>query len=541
MAASSINAKNGPFMTIGGLGPKAFDHLDESPTKKGKNSNENPALKALADISEATAVDQTLNKAEISVSGGGGLYSSITGAATALAGKVLGFGASLALPPPTLYDKRISSLQNDLEEMTGELYAADLAKTIGLFQLNKIQYFLENPEKLTPKSAESGTLKNFITISKGKIALSFTGTAFLEILHDPTSRALLEKTFEVNLLKALKNGLSSLMDLKPEFAVRLVQDILVDAKHALVGNAAEATEDEHVRFMKRLNLNIVNALFPNGAADIVMPLPFEQFFSKKAFVTLQEKQLPRKIAIYYEKATSDSLKYRILASAANELKKLLESEPKEKKSPTEPLPTYKDQTQFNKDLKELVSTLIDYIDDPSLKLLKHSILKKIEKLGPELTGKLLSIDMKFLLNKRLAAACQILSHDGYWQPENGKERFHYVPHIPTTREERAKLDEMQHREKKREFEETLTEIAQDLDQHILRLTKVPAEKRAKNIKEGLEIIHKKITHGLLRVAMKLFHADKRISKLSERVLELGENLSLKEVLKPVKRSISRKM
>ncbi len=526
-------------MTINGIGPDTFDHLELPHAKKAKTKQEKAALKVLADISEGTSTDSTLNESEIKSTKGWGIYSFISTAAA----KVLGFGASFVLPDSAMYDTKISSLEDELYTMTGASYAADLAQTIGLHQLNKIQYFLEHPEKLTPKSAESGVLKNLVSVSGHSVTISPKGKIVLELLQTPSTRELFEKTFYVNLLKALKNVTAKAQEQKPDFAIRLLQDIMVDVKQALVTESDQASNKEHDTFMTKLNHDIVHLLFPNGEADIELPLPFERFFSKKAFITLQEKQLPRKMDIYYEKATSESLKYKLLSAAANQLKAILQKELPEKKEPVKKksLPQYKDQKQFNNQLKEVVSSLIDYIDDPSLKLLKGSILKKVEKLGPEITGKLLSLDVTDILNKRFAAACTIFSHDGYWEPVGDKERFHYVAHIPTTKEERAKIDEAQRVEKKREFEETLREIAAELEKEILRRTKVPSETRAKNIKEGLEIVQKKITHGLIRFALKLFRADKRISRLSERVIQLSENLSLKSALKPVKRSISRKI
>jgi len=534
-------------MAIGGLGPHTFDNLGDPHSKKPATKEQKTALKALADVSEGTAADSTLNESEVSVNEKGGLISLVAGAiwkgATYLAGGVKTAavaGISKVFLYIQDYDKRIASLENDIETMTGSLHSCDFARTLAKHQLHKFQYFLQNPDTLTEESAKSGTLKNFLTVVDGKVQLSLLGGQFLDALTTSTSRELLEKTFELNILKAVKNAIPRIKELKPEFAIELLQDIMFDAKEAL-SKKVPVDAGDHAKFMDSLQDSVVSALFPHGESDIEIPQPFSFFLSKSAFKSLMEKQLPRKLSIYYEKATAESLKYKLLATAADALTKLLEKEPAEKKAPAPLLPTYGQQAKFNKGLKELVSALIDSIDDPTLKLLKRTILKKVDILGPQITGKLLGLNAMDILNQRLAAGCSILSHDGYWMPQdNGKERFHYVPHAPTTREERAAINKQQLQESKAQFEKTLTGLATKIDQQLLHLSKKASATRAKNVKEALKLIQKRITYGLVRFLMKACHADKRITKLSQRIIELSEKTTLDDVAKPIKKSVSRK-
>lgn len=508
------------------------------------------ALKSLAQTASSTAIDSTLKENEIKVakdSACASIFGYVTYAFNQASSIARDFVSSLVLPSPNHYDKKIALLQEDLFIKTGAHIAAESAKVMAKRQIHKFRYFLSNTDLLTAKEAQSGSLKQFLSINDdGKITLSLKGYAFLNILNGHAS-LLLEKTFEVNILRALSNGIHFLHDLqkaKPFLLVEIVQDTLkelVGDKSVPLSDTSDANE-QHDRFMAKLQHSLTKALFPHGADDIDIPLPLQSILSQKAFLEIQKKALPRKMAIVYDKATSEVTKYKLLAKAVQELKNILTDEPEIKAASGETkIAPYPHQKEFNKHLTAAVSLFIDQIDSTLLSVLKPIINNKVRAQGPKIVQKLATLDLNTFLNKTLKASCKKLSPEGEWKTQDGKDVFIFKPLDPKTRTQREALDQQALADNKKEIAKSIDTMADDLNGLISRVSRLKRDSslRLSKIKEALIVIHLNIRKALIRFVFKLFRMDKQISTLSQQIISMIEKIDVDKAASPLKKVILR--
>lgn len=558
-------------MSIGGLPPNDLSPFNT--TSYAENSGVSPPehrsqttqtahptiLNALANTANHTAEDTLFNQREISVANQGlfggtiSYVASFFGAASQVAVKAAAYAT---LPAPGIYKDKIALARQALYDNTGADIAAETAKVIAKRQIHKFTYFLSNLQKLSIEDAQTGSLKNFLTVQGDKVVLSFKGESFLTVLKSHTS--LLEETFEVNILRAMNNGivyLKRLQEENPFFLVELAQQTLkqiVNETHrSPESDSPIATEIEHDDFMDKLQHHIVKALFPHGQEDIDIPLDLQGLLTQNAFLQIQEKALPRKMAKVYDRATSEATKYKILARAVQELKTILTTPPEEKIQQTPQTSTtpvcYPKQAEFNKGLLDAVSAFIDHIDSKLLRTLKPQILKKVKEQGPVIVEKLVTIDFNTILNNGLSSSCKKLSPNGRWGKKDDKDVFYFVPSNPKTRLEHEAHDQELLGQHQVEVKKSIDVIASDLNGLISRLATTKAKnhkslghKRLTKIKDGLNTVSRQIRKGLIRFAFKVFRVDKRITTLSQQVLELAEKLDLKRAAKPLKKVILKK-
>lgn len=560
-------------MSINNLPPSISSGQLQQPCNTPPAKADHPPLQQatialLANTACKTAADSTFTEKEIIVvekNPDSGLISGVMSYVGSFFSKASNLAQDFvvsAIVPLNVYDDKIADAKQSLFKKTGSHVAYETAKVIAQRQIHKFSYFLNNYSKLTVEEAQTGSLKQYLTITDGVVSLSAKGRLFLSALNGGATGILIQQTFELNILKAMSNGISYLQKLpkkNPLFFVDLVQETITHVTKEFT-NPEQTTEktaaDEHAKFLSSLQDNILDVLFPGGADDIEIPLPFKSFFSKQAFLKIQEKSLPRKIAIFYDRATSDVTKYRVLKKVAVELEALLTKSPEPKSN--EPTATKhsnftvskKQQEAFDAAITKLASLCIDELDDKLLKALKPVILAAIKKKGPLIVEKLLSLDINSLLNKNLQGLCQKLSPKGEWTQIDGRDVFHFVASDPKTRTERAVLEQAELQKNQAKLAETVGKLGKDLDGLINRIAAVKtsstqnidlhSKKRIHKLRKWLSALHLKVRIGFTRFALNLFGVDKRINALTKKAMTLSQKIDLHKVAKPLKKVVLKK-
>lgn len=445
--------------------------------------------------------------------------------------------AYMALPSPGYYREKITLLREELEHKTGAHIASETAKVIAMRQVHKFTYLLAHHDLLSKEDAEQGPLKSFLTYYNGKVTLSEKGQAFLGVLQDHTE--LVQETFEVNILKALCNGIEYFKSLRahnPHFLVQFVQDVMKET----VSPSQDAVSNDE--FMQSIQEHIMEALFPNGEADIELPRDMQQLLSKNAFIMLQEKTLPQKMKKIYEKATSEVTKYKLIAKAVKQIKIILTTAPEAKVKKSDKTkssyPPAK-QKEFNAALSGITREFISQIDSNVLTKLKPLILKGVESQGPKIVEKLLAVDTNTLINRALKETCKRLNSSGSWQKEGDRDVFHFVP-APILVGKAKELKEQETlRKNKQQIDETINTIAEDLEGFITRLG--GKEKTYSNkIQQSIYNFFNRARTRAVRFAFKVLGVDSQISSISKKVLAFGKKIKPEQALKPFQRVISKK-
>lgn len=538
------------------------------PAKANHPPLQQSVITLLANTACKTAADSTFTEKEIIVvekNPDSGLISGVISYVGSFFSKAANLAQDFvvsAIVPLNVYDDKIAVAKQSLYKKTYSHIASETAKVIAQRQIHKFSYFLNNYSKLTVEEAETGSLKQYLTVTDGVVSLSAKGRLFLSALNGGATGLLIQQTFELNILKAMTNGISYLQDLpqkNPFFFVDLVQETITHVTEEFT-NPKKTTEqtaaDEHATFLSSLQDNILDVLFPGGADDIEIPLPFKSFFSEKAFLKIQEKSLPRKIAIFYDRATSDVTKYRVLKKAVSELEALLTKspEPESRKPAATKHPKVSvskiQQEAFDVATTELLSLCINELDDKLLKALRPAICAAIRKKGPEIIEKLLSIDVTQLLNKNLQGLCQKLSPKGEWTQIDGRDVFHFVASAPKTRTERTVLEQEELQKTQAELAETVGKLGKDLDGLINRIAAVKtsstqntglnSKNRIHKLRKWLSALHLKVRVGFTRFALNLFGVDKRINALTKKAMTLSQKIDLNQVARPIKKAVLKK-
>ncbi|MBS0637776.1 MAG: hypothetical protein JSS12_09710 [Verrucomicrobia bacterium] len=496
------------------------------------NGNQQPYIPELADV--AAHVGEHEGEEAQAQSWLGSIAGAVASSVASTARQYLVRGIAYAgLPSPGYYQEKITLLRDELFNKTGAHIASETAKVMAMRQIHKFTYLLVHHEELTKADVEHGPLKNFLSFEDGKVVLNDTGRDFLGILQNHTE--LLQETFEVNILRALCNGIEYAKRIKPESLVQFAQDLMTEAV-----SQSEAVESND-QFMKTLQEHIIGALFPNGEADIELPRNIQGILSRNAFLLMQEKAIPQKMKKVFDKATSEVTKYKLLAQAVNKLKVMLSTPAETKKSAKAKKSevVYSKQNEFNAALTKLVSEFIDQIDSSLLKTLKPIIIKKVAQEGPKIVEKILTLDMNVVINAALKETCKRLNSAGSWTKVGERDVFNFVeaPILVGKAKELKEQEDL--RKNKLEVDETVKTIAEDLEGLISRLG--GKQKTYSNkAKQSVHDLFNKIRTGAVRFAFKVFGVDSQITKISKKVLEIGKKIKPEQIIKPLNRTISKK-
>ena len=425
-------------------------------------------------------------------------------------------------------------------------------------QIHKLTHHLRCVDKLTVEDAQSGPLKKFLIVSDGVVSLNTSGETFLTILVNHTE--LLEKTFELNILRAMNRGISYLKTLQAQNSFFLVE-LAQDAMHEVVCEIRAPNEpispfaqEEHDLFMQRLQDIVLRVFFPKEGQDIEIPISLEGHLNSKVFLKIQKEALPRKMAKMYVKATSEVTKYKFLAKAVLGIKNILSKAPELGPAKVVPHVTYPQQDAFNQQLLDVMSVFFDHVNSKFFNLLKPSIQKRVIKQGPKIVDKLAAVDINSLLNKGLKGLCRKINTSGFWEEIDGKDVFHFVATAPKTRAQKIAQARITHRENQEFIDETVSTMAHNLEGLIsllsagkAKIQKVePTEPQTRTqslLSRIMNVIHAvfmQIKKSAVRFLFRVFGIDKRITKLSQKVVLFAEQLDLQRVARPVKRLVIQK-
>lgn len=471
-------------------------------------------------------------------------------AGTAVKG-LAGFVTTLA--PVVVPEEQLELERQKLVGLTGSTVAQETAKVMAKRQIHKFTYLLTHLDQLQPRDIE-GSLKKFVHMSDQGVSLTVKGQLFLFALG--VHRDLLERVFEVNIMRAMFHAVSYVRDLQqnqPLFLVELVQEALQEIASELKEPSLvqEGGEDaEHDVFMRKLQQKIIKALFPNGAEDIDIPLPLQKVIglNRHAFLQLQEMSLPRKMGVVYDRATSEVTKYKLLARVVDEVKKFLADIPEEQESPTvSSVLSSEQQEVFNKQLKEALYHFLGSIDSKLIKLFRPILAKQIAARGHTIVNKLVNIDLMKVFNESMQNACLRLSPGGQWHEEDGNKRFSFVACDPLTFSQRQQYEQEELARNKAHVQESIEHIAKDLNGLITRAANTKSSNslgaddsgRFVKIKQELGLVFVKVRKSCVKAVVKVFGVDRFIKKLSKTLLAQAEALDLEKAAQPIKRVVSR--
>lgn len=519
--------------------------ISNIPPRNSPNSPDSPEQPAAADASQQVG----------SWFGVSNMMSWVSSAAGATIKGLAGFVTTLA--PVTVPEEQLEVERQKLADLTKSTVAEETAKVIAKRQINKFTYLLSNLDQLQPQDIE-GSLKKFVQVAGGAVSLTVKGQLFLFALR--VHKDLLERVFELNIMRAMCNAVSYVRDLQesqPLFLVELVQETLKEITLELKRPQPldeSALEDEHGAFMHKLQQKIVKALFPHGADDIEIPLPLQKVIglNQQAFLQLQESSLPRKMGVVYDRATSEVTKYKLLARVVDEVKKLLADIPEESElsaqAPQSPALSIEKQTAFNKHLEKALYQFLGCIDSKLVRFFRPILAKQIAARGHIIVDKLVHIDLMKVLNESMHNACLRLSPEGEWyEDEDGNKRFQFAKNDPLTYSQRQQREQQELAQNKAHVENSIEHVAKDLNGLIARAAKAKPNQstnldnktRLKKIKQKLQLVFAKIRKGCVKGVFTLVGADRFIKKLSKKLLGQADQLDLNKVAQPIKRVVAR--
>ncbi|MCE5294355.1 MAG: hypothetical protein LLF94_07045 [Chlamydiales bacterium] len=483
-----------------------------------------------------------------------GFLGSITNGASYVASSITQAAVSttayLSLPEPGLYQDEITNLKQSLFDKTGAHIAAETAKVIAYRQIDKLEYYLTNYSSLAPEDAEHGINKNFLYVENGVVYRNITGESFLTVLTN--HKDLLLETFELNTLRALNNSITYLLESQRQnsfFVVDLIQDAMKEVTAELGVNTPPVEYNEHEQFMTCLEQACMKILFPHGEDDIEIPVSLQGWINKKAFLTIQEKALPHKLGMLYHKATSEDTKYALLAKAIRKLKKALNDESKAS-SPSESAPSQIDAVyskeksqEFSKNLSDLLLVSIDHINMKSLKLLKPVIPSIIAAASDKIIAQIAKTNLVGYTNKALKRLALHYNSQGSWTTVDEQDRFSYVMMPPRTMQQ--KRDKKAHAiiHNKAFVDATAATIAQDLRVLVNRLSShkpQPSEMNQSRIKKVIYAVatfFQKVKKKCINFLFLVFGVDKKITNLSQKIIDFGKELNVELALRPFKRVV----
>ncbi len=470
--------------------------------------------------------------------------------------------AALILPEPGTYKNEIETIRNELKTLTGNTVVAQTAQAIGKHSIQTSIWMLTHPEKLHPKDVDNPLLRDYFTCQEETVSVSVSGRSWLTLLQKHT--ALLEEVYELNILNMMKSALSRMKKIqeeKPFLLIELLQDTLHTLTQEIQGIDVKAIEapsqttsktprprsQSDELFLESFSRKILKLLFPEGEKNIQTPAPFILKQENKLFEKIK-KTIPFVASSAFDNLLSDEFKNTILAQMVTGLQTLFS----ETASNTSPLPTTQpttsypeaNQNAFNQSIKKAVTAFIQYIDPSLPKWIVKKIALSIGNKGSLLTEKLLSLDINQMMNSSLQKMVSKLSPNGKWVEKEGRMEFDFVFEKPKTFLEKEKLKQDQDVLNKSIINSSSTTIAKNLDGLIHRIAgnknvpeATPDPKRLSRIRTVLQKLLLSVKTTAIKFLFLVLRMRKRITKATDRTINLVRKLDFNTLLVPTKNVI----